>query len=267
MGAPPEDVRALDRIQSGGPWHKPPSWGHSWGARPGNRRSRCVPHQTLPSSRHVSHGYSSLTPSSSFFIFFPFEHQHWSQSTRRPNSAAVGLAQAHCAGSRAQLAADTQEQNLARPLPPSPQKGDERAESLSHRFCHSNPEPRAHRTQSEHTTSAARLRAEQPLGLALKHSSPARSSTPNAELFSASPETSRGTSRVSCWLAPTPCANPARPQLHAAVSGSAANPSDNEQLLSWAGVKIFQHPRLYCTTAIKTQMYLFSLLPPSLFFF
>lgn len=119
-----------------------------------------LPYQTLPSSGHVSRGCFCLTPYFYYFlIFFPFKHQHWSQSTRRPNSAAVGLAQAHCAESRAQLAADTQKQNLARPLPPSPQKGDGRAGSLC--FCHSNPE------HTERAHNQCRLRAEQPLGLAL----------------------------------------------------------------------------------------------------
>lgn len=173
----------------------------------------------------------------------------------------MGLAQAHCAESRAQLAADTQKQNLARPLPPSPQKGDGRAGSLC--FYHSNPELRAQRASTP--PMQAESRAAPRFGT--EHRSPARSPAPNAELFSASPEPSRGTSRVSCWLAPTPCANPARPQLHAANSGPAAKPSNNEQLLSWAGVKIFQHPRLRCSTAIKNQMDLFSLLPPPHHFF
>lgn len=81
------------------------------------------------------------------------------------------------------------------------------------------------------------------------------------QLFSASPEISPGTSQVSCCLAPALHAIPACPQLHAGISGSAVKPRNNKQLLSWAGAKIFQHPRPCCTEAIKNQMYLFSLLP------
>lgn len=75
--------------------------------------------------------------------------------------------------------------------------------------------------------------------------SPANTFTLNdPRLLSASPEISPGTSQVSCWLVPTPHANPARLQLHNDVSGSAVKPRNNKQLLSWAGAKIFRHPRL-----------------------
>lgn len=88
------------------------------------------------------------------------------------------------------FATDTQEQNLAHP--PSPHKGAGAALALPKRQC----------------------RTALKLGFEAQLASPANTFTPNdPQAFSASPEIPPGTSGVSCWLVPTPRANPARRHL------------------------------------------------------
>lgn len=71
-----------------------------------------------------------------------------------------------------------------------------------------------------------------------------------------------------CMHFPAACPAPPAQPAHSCTPTSrlCCKPSHNRQLLSWAGVKIFQHPWLCHSAAIKNLMCLFSLLPLFSFF-